>query len=185
MTFASDREFYFRAHPGQPHSWGTDHKCNEVVCTVGEWDSARDRFGCSASPEVEIDRLNRELASLLEAVEPLLAAAEKATPGPWSVEETLQWGDIDEYGATVYCPFHRDLVEGATVASAPCEDADECEGHAVIFPRLGDLNGPKHWYPAGEDAGYYVGYDDSAFIATARNTADALRDLLGPTGGEA
>ena len=117
MTFASDREFYFRAHPGQPHSWGTDHKFNEVVCTVGEWDSARDRFGCSASPELEIDRLNRELASLLEAVEPLLAA--------------------------------------------PMTPRKERETYDEIARR------------------------NSEFILAARNTAAALRDLLGPTGGQA
>ena len=134
MTFASDREFYFRAHPGQPHSWGTDHKFNEVVCTVGEWDSARDRFGCSASPELEIDRLNRELASLLEAVEPLLAAA--GDPKVTLMKEKAAYAQMQTTGEYVEISF-TDLE--------------------YLF--------------------------DQADIAA--QTAAALRDLLGPTGGQA
>ena len=82
--------------------------------------------------------LSRAYLALLEAGAPLLAAAEKVTPGPWH---------------PVQC----------NCGQAYCQ-------------RVGTSNGR---FPRG------TGYppEDAHFIATARNTADAIRDLL--TGGEA
>lgn len=88
------------------------------------------------------------LASLLEAVEPLLAAAEKATPGEWKVGH-------DDYGDEWWFGGY---------------------GHGQVTVSV----------PNGETL-VYGGHDlsNAAFIVQARNTASALRDLLGPTGGEA
>lgn len=94
--------------------------------------------------------LARAYLSLLEAVEPLLAAAEKATPGPWDAEGQggVQMDGIRD-GYVIGSPEHRRI--------------------ASLYPTSTD----RQQRPI-----------DAAFIVQARNTASALRDLLGPTGGQ-
>ena len=97
--------------------------------------------------------LSRAYLSLLEAVEPLLAAAEKATRGEWRI------GFLDGSGC-------GEGNEGAWILTAePFATA------SVIVE-------------GGREAGVRSP-GDAAFIVQARTTAAALRDLLGPTGGQA
>ena len=120
---------------------------------VINWPHAKGRAEATIEGTVPDDlnadvNLSRAYLALLEAVAPLLAAAEKATPGPWAVGHD-DYGDEWWFGGTGH-------------------------GQVVVY------------MPTGESF-VYGGHDlsNADFAATARNTADALRDLLGPTGGEA
>jgi len=89
--------------------------------------------GCDLHEE-RFRNLGAAYAALLTAVAPLLAAAEMATPGPWT---TL---------------------------------TDTTDDLPVIFVRA--MAGMLPFVATVDRE------DDSAFIVQARNTADALRDLL-------
>lgn len=99
--------------------------------------------------EEPIDIVSRAYLSLLGAVEPLLAAAEKATPGPWTWNKDEPW---------IIAPGRESTLKPWFIAEPWEHGIYEMEGE--------------------DDA-------TAAFIVAARNTADALRDLLGPTGGQA
>lgn len=56
----------------------------------------KDRFAARTN---ELLELHKQHAALLEVLAPMLDAAEKATPGPWEMDETAIFSAaVDEYG---------------------------------------------------------------------------------------
>lgn len=94
-----------------------------------------------------------------------------ATPGPWTTEDAgWAWGVNSDFQA-----FCR-MDEGQTMFPAPGLGAcmDDCPGHEIQYPPLETLEGPKKFYPFGEDEGPYLGANDARFIAMARTAMPLL-----------
>ena len=93
-----------------------------------------------------------------------LALAEKATPGPWTIEEQPEaWFDAE--GAECW----QDKPDYPCSGWGTCDlDKDECPGHEVEYPPLAEVAGPRHYFPMGQESGYFLGQADSEFLAAAR-----------------